>query len=228
MTNIFLGIIIAFFTAALVLQIIGNLKEIRLMTLITKPFLLPLISAFYILIIKNYLPDSRFLLIYGQLSLTLAFAGNIFFIFSKNWTKIAGSLSYMLSLVSALFITFPSFKLFTPPIFLSILFFLVFFSGLTLVYIFVIKEKSLLLTILYFAFFSIDSVYLYSTLITCAGEKKLYSVILLISAILISGAGYFMTKKEAQKKSLYNFLSITIASVSYALLQGACILMQAL
>ena len=198
------------------------------MTLITKPFLLPLISAFYILIIKNYLPDSRFLLIYGQLSLVLAFAGNIFFIFSKNWTKIAGTLSFILSLFSALFITFPSFKLFTPPVFLTILFFLVFLSGITLIYIFMIKEKSLLLTLLYFSFFAMASIYLYSTLITCAGEKKLYSVILLISAILICCAGYFMTKKEAQKKSLYNFLSITISSISYALLQGACILMQAL
>ena len=227
MINIFLGIIITFFTAALVLQIIGTLKNIRLMTLITKPFLLTMTTAFFILIIKDYLPDSRFLLIYGTVALALAFSGNILFIFNRTGTKIAGAATFLLSTISALFVTFPSFKLFTPPLPVSVIYFIIYGSIITVLYIFLIKEKSVLPSILYFVFFAIKSVYLYSVLITCQGERKVYSFIMLLSACLLLSSGFFMTKKEADNKPLFAFLSITLCTLSYASLSASLILMQA-
>ena len=230
MINIFLGICATLFTASLVLQIIGIWKKIPLMVLITKPFLISMILISYILIIKNYLPDSRLLLIHGTISLSFAFIGTVLFMIEENKIfLLAGSFCFLISTLENLAVTFPSFKLYPQPIWLIILLTALFIGLILTAFLIFIRTKKLSNLLIYFFSMLISGLYMYSAFITFSGDTKLYSALLFAGSILLSFTIFTKIKREADNKSpLLTFLSIISCTISQLLFASGCLLMQIL
>ena len=228
MINIFLGIIATLFTAALVLQIIGIWKKIPLMVLITKPFLISMILISYILLIKNYLPDSRLLLIHGTTALSLAFTGTVLFMIEdKKLFTTGGAVCFFISILENLAVTYPSFKLYPQKLWFILLFTVLLCAAAIACFLLFIKSRKLSSTLIYFFSMAVTGLYVYSALITLFGEPELYSALLFAGSVFFMFSLFTKIKREADENSpLLSFLSIITCTISQLLFASGCVLMQ--
>lgn len=230
MTYIFLGIAAFFFVSSVVAKIIGIVKKIPSIEKIASPFIPSSIILAFVFLIKNFLPDSRFLLINGTLSISLVLISEIMFIFKrKRIFYIAGNVSFILGILSALFITNPSFKLYDFPPFFAFFTYSVYIALILVLFFTFIKTKTPLVSTFYFAKMISSAIYSYSTLITLFGDARLYSTILFSGSIFLMAEVFFNSKNESKITSstqeLFPFIFLTIFLVSFA---SGIVLMQAL
>lgn len=229
MANVFTGIGGAFFLAAFVLQIIGLRKEIPLMQKITKPVPAAMIIMIFILTEKNYLPDARFLMINGTLSLFYAFAGTVLFIFrNKKPFRTAGKILFLAGIAQSISVTFPSFRLYSLPVPVSLTLAAVYAAALLAGFFIFIKDRKTVLSVFYFLSMATASFYSYSALLTFSGDTKIYSGMLFSGSLVLLARVFIQTKNESEgypkRLSVASFALETAAALLFA---SGCVLMQA-
>ncbi len=231
MLNILLGVSLSLFAAAAALYTVGAFKGMKLLENISKPFLTAAVILAHALLTAAYLPDSMLLLVYGSIALIFALAGSILFIFKENRTlKIIASSFFIMSILSKLLVTFPSFRLYRFPVFISILFAVLYSAAALLLFMFFIKKKNPLISVIYAAIFTAIGIYAYSAILTFSGELRIYSVFLFMDSVSIAFSAFVKTKKEAEKLSspLPDFFSVISCAASQVFFAAGPVMMQAL
>lgn len=230
MLNIFFGIAVSVFIAAVSLHTVGTFKDIRILKNISKPFLIFSILISHALIIVSYLPDSSLLLIYGSLALLFALAGSTLFMLKDKTFKIVAVSFFILSIISKLLVTFPSFRLYRFPILVSILFAVMYATGAAVPFLVFIKKKSAIISAAYAVMILSIGTYTYSAVLSFFGELRIYTIFLFLDSLSMVFAAFVKTKKEAEELSspLLDFISIMACTASQIFFAAGSVMMQAL
>lgn len=233
MSNIFIGIGGTFLVSAAVLQIIAIVKNITLMEKITKPFPAAMILLVFILLEKNYLPDSKFLILHGTISLFLSLAGSVLSIFKGKKTLCAlGNILLTLAVLESVLITSPSFRLYSFNAVIAVIINMLYAALIILGFFIFIRNRKRSSAVFYFLSMAAAAFFSYSALLTLAGDTKLYSAMLFLCSISIFAAILVQTRKESdgenetgsKKFSIVYFALKTSAELLFA---AGCVLMQA-
>ncbi len=230
MVDIFIILAAAVFTAAFTLQSVGTIKENSAMKKTTRPFLFIGLALFYVLSIAQYIPDSIRLLINGSAAILYAFAGTMLFTFKGRRPFFYGSLAaFFLSLASQISVTWASFKLYAFPIWISVLVCLILVFSAAAVFMIFIKSAKTSIIFAYVVSVLLLSVYIYTSLLTLAGEPGLYSVLMFSGSLLAAATVVMQIKKEVEEtSSLFKFASLATGTSALTAFALGCVFMQAL
>lgn len=241
MSNIFIGIGGTFLVSAAVLQIIAIVKNISLMEKITKPVPAAMILLVFILLEKNYLPDSKFLILHGTISLFLSLAGSVLNIFKeKKRLRAPGNILFTLAVLESVLITSPSFRLYSFNAVIAVIVTALYAALIILGFFIFVRNRKRSFIFFYFLSMAAAAFFSYSALLTLAGDTKLYSAMLFLCSLSIFAAILVRTKQESneenaeeideasgigsKKLSIVYFALKTSAELLFA---AGCVLMQA-
>lgn len=241
MSNIFIGIGGTFLVSAAVLQITAIVKNIPLMEKITKPVPDAMILLVFILLEKNYLPDSKFLILHGTISLFLALAGSVLNIFKEKKRLCAlGNILFTLAVLESVLITSPSFRLYSFNAVIAVIITALYAALIILGFFIFIRNRKRSSIGFYFLSMSAAAFFSYSALLTLAGDTKLYSAMIFLCSLSIFAAILVQARQEGDKEnneesgeasgigskklSIVHFALKTSAELLFA---AGCVLMQA-
>ncbi len=215
------------FLISAVLQTIGYCKKINIMEYIAKPLMYAsLISAAVFALIPR-LPDSYNILICTCIALGLGMLAACLLLAPKRKRfLIASMLSFTLSSTGWLCLIWPSFKLFSPNPYITVVLLVIYTTLFVLFVLFEIGKKSPVKIAGIFVYLLPIMVFHYATILTLLGQPKLYSAILTAGSTCLLVSQAFIVKGFFKKASpSIRFARTIVFSISQLAITAGFIVM---
>lgn len=196
--NILFLVFTTLFVASAVLEIIGYHKKINLMEYIANPCLYVLLLAAWLMILVPLIPDSLNIIIFVSAAVLFGLTGACLqFLPKKKRIVVTSAIFFIASFLCYIMLIRPSFRLFSLPVWISVIIFLAYVAMFVLYYIFVTGKRSPVKTA-GIAIFMIPLMILhYGSIITLFGQPRLYS------ALLFAGCSIFIAAQALIVKGFF-------------------------
>lgn len=194
---LFLAFTTLFITSAIV-EIIGYHKKISLMEYIANPCLYVFLLAAWLMILVPLIPDSLNIIVFVSAAVIFGLTGACLqFLPKKRKNVITSAVFFVASFLCYIMLIRPSFRLFSLPLWISAIIFLVYVAMFVLYYIFVTGKRSPAKTA-GIAIFMIPLMILhYGSIITFFGQPRL------CSALLFAGCSIFIAAQALIVKGFF-------------------------
>ncbi len=183
------------FIVSAVLEIIAYHKKISLMEYIAKPCMYVFLISGFVMLLIPFVPDSLNIIVWNSTALVFALIGSCLQFFpKKRKIIIISSLLFVASFLCYTALIFPSFRLFSIPLFISILIFVLYLTLFVLYYLFIIGKRNIIKTVS-IAIFMIPLMILhYGSILTLCGQPKIYSLLLFIGCTIFIASQAMIVK----------------------------------
>lgn len=218
---------IAIFVASYTLQVISLALDKKLMETITKPFIVAGIILSAVMILIHRLPDSRNVLIFTCIALGAALLGDILLLKPENPKRlVSGGGFFLISNLTWILIMLPSLKLYTIPVWTTVLIILAYILCFLCYYFFFLKKQKLLVTLGLIAYGSVLLFLHYLTVVTFAGTFKLHSILMGSGVVCLLISDGILSREFVGNPLKKNQLLVMIFyGLSELLMAGATVIM---
>lgn len=209
--NILFLVFWTFFLASATLEIFYYIKKTTSKEHVFNPCMHAFLLISSLMILIPNIPDSINIVLFLSVALLTALAGSCIQFFPKNRKNTLFScLLFFTGFLCYAKLIAPSFRLFSLPVWLTLLIWLVYGGLIALYHFFVIGKRSSKKTVVSCVFFIPLIIFHYGTILTVIGQPKLYSIILFIGCNILTASQVLIVKgffiKAAEKERLIRMI----------------------